>query len=67
MTPAEQVRAESLDTFRRFVLMLAEMEAQIVGWEQTALTLAECSSEALAHAAEHREPRHPSDQAELGR
>lgn len=59
MTPAERNQADATDTLKRYVCMLGEMNARIIGWEQVALVLAECASEALARAAQDRGPNPP--------
>lgn len=63
MTPAERNRAEASQTIRALYRHLAEIHSHVVGWELVALALAECASEALAHAADGERP----DQTGLGR
>lgn len=59
MTPAERNRADATDTLKRYVCMLGEMNAHIIGWQAVALVLAECASECLANAAQQQEPPRP--------
>jgi hypothetical protein len=59
MTPAEQNRAAATDTFRRFVGMLGDTTAHVIGWREVALVLAAAASDALAEAAREHGPVPP--------
>jgi hypothetical protein len=59
MTDAEQNALAATDTFRRFVGMLADTTAYVIGWREVALVLAAAASDALAAAARESGPVPP--------